>query len=642
MMRYEPTLIVTRVVVERGELVVYNEQFHEGVNVVRGDNSSGKSTVLNFIFYGLGGELADWSAVARLCTRVVVEARINGRMATLSREISESAGQQPMEIFGGPYEVAVEAPRSDWIRYPYKSTSNRESFSQAIFRLLGIPEVSSDLSGNITMHQILRLLYADQLSPIEDIFRFERFDQANLRDTVGRLLCGAYDSDLYDNEQKIKEYGKELDKVIGQLHSLFTVLGRVGGSDQGLTVEWIQAQRNNLDRDRNSVQLAIEQAEAALFSSEAKDKFTLDSQEAAYHRVQEIQSNLVRARQERDALTLTIADSDAFVVSLRNKIEALRDTENVAENIGEVSFQWCPACYAPLEDEPAPHSCHLCKTPFDSEQTQVRISGLILDTSLQINQSEEIQRRRAERLSQLDISLQQSEEEWRQASQHLASVQRLPSSSLRERIGELHRRAGYLERQVEDLNQKAKLVDTVRELSSRREDLEGAIAGLKSFNDALRAQQQSRLSTAYTRISEEVKELLRNDLRRQDIFEDPESVSFTFGQNKVAVDGENYFSASSRAILKSSFYLGFLAAATKTEFFRHPRFCMIDTHENMGVEAIRSQNFQLQILRVSKESKVEHQIIYATAMIEPALEDEAYTVGAFSTSDEKTIGIRLN
>ena len=67
---------------------------------------------------------------------------------------------------------------------------------------------------------------------------------------------------------------------------------------------------------------------------------------------------------------------------------------------------------------------------------------------------------------------------------------------------------------------------------------------------------------------------------------------------------------------------------------------MIDTHENMGVEAIRSQNFQLQVLRVSRESKVEHQIIYATAMIEPELEHNAFTVGAFSTSDEKTIGIK--
>jgi ABC-type molybdenum transport system ATPase subunit/photorepair protein PhrA len=46
---HNPTLIVKRVVVERNGKPVYDEQFHAGVNVIRGENSSGKSTVLNFI-----------------------------------------------------------------------------------------------------------------------------------------------------------------------------------------------------------------------------------------------------------------------------------------------------------------------------------------------------------------------------------------------------------------------------------------------------------------------------------------------------------------------------------------------------------------------------------------------------------------
>jgi DNA repair exonuclease SbcCD ATPase subunit len=106
MMRYNPTIIVQRVTVLRNDRVAYDEKFHEGVNVIRGDNSSGKSTVLNFIFYGLGGDFKDWSAVARLCTRVIVEVRVNGSVITLSREISLANGQQPMEIFSGNYEAS--------------------------------------------------------------------------------------------------------------------------------------------------------------------------------------------------------------------------------------------------------------------------------------------------------------------------------------------------------------------------------------------------------------------------------------------------------------------------------------------------------------------------------------------------------
>src|SRR5260221_1792412 len=156
-MRFEPTLIITRAVVERGAQPAYDEVFHAGVNVIRGENSSGKSTVLNFIFYGLGGDLADWSEMALLCDRVFVEAEFNGKVATLSREISKQAGQ-PMEIFGGAFDSGRKAPREEWVRYPYRRSQNVESFSQALFRLLQMPEVANEASGNLTIHQILRIL----------------------------------------------------------------------------------------------------------------------------------------------------------------------------------------------------------------------------------------------------------------------------------------------------------------------------------------------------------------------------------------------------------------------------------------------------------------------------------------------------
>ncbi|QDM18964.1 hypothetical protein FNL56_25850 [Tardiphaga sp. vice304] len=637
MTRFEPTLIVKRLVVERREAVVYDERFHAGVNVVRGENSSGKSTVLNFIFYGLGGDLSDWSAVARLCSRVIVEVSLNGLSATLSREISETSGLQPMDIFGGAYDDAKSAPRSEWLRFPYKGGASRESFSQALFKLMGVPEVSSDLSGHITMNQILRLLYADQLSPVEQIFRVMPFDRADLRDTVGRLLCGAYDSTVYDNEQRVRELDKEFDTVNGQLRSLFSVLGK---ADQGFTYDWIDAQRSVLERERVEIGNAIQIAERAFYTLEKKDKLTLVQQEKSYKEVQRIQASLLKAKHDRDALALAIADSAGFLRALNNKLEALQDSSTVAQHIGAVRFESCPSCYAVLDLE-TPHACHLCKTPFDSEQTKGRIAGLILTTGLQIRQSEMLQARREEKYTILESQIRAMESSWKEASRRLASIQSLPSSTERERLRELHRRSGYLQRQAEDIEQKAQLAETIRALSDRKNALQSEIYKLKSDNEGLRAQQEARMAAAYTSISTEIKKLLILDLRRQDIFEDPQSVSFTFSDNKITVDDENYFSASSRAILRSSFFLGFFAAATKNPFFRHPRFCMIDSHENMGVEAIRSQNFQLQMLRISRESKVEHQIIYATAMIEPELEDDSYTVGAFSTSDDKTVGIKM-
>jgi len=126
-------------------------------------------------------------------------------------------------------------------------------------------------------------------------------------------------------------------------------------------------------------------------------------------------------------------------------------------------------------------------------------------------------------------------------------------------------------------------------------------------------------------------------LRRQDSFENAQNISFDFRDNKISVDGHTYFSASSRVVLKSGFFVGFCAAATKDPAFRHPRFCIVDTIEDKGMEPERSHNFQNQILRISEEAKVEHQIIYATSMISPDLDDEKFTVGKFSTRDDPTL-----
>jgi predicted ATPase len=56
-MLLEPTLIVRELVVLRGGHQAYRAQFHAGINIIAGENSSGKSTLLNLLVYGLGADV---------------------------------------------------------------------------------------------------------------------------------------------------------------------------------------------------------------------------------------------------------------------------------------------------------------------------------------------------------------------------------------------------------------------------------------------------------------------------------------------------------------------------------------------------------------------------------------------------------
>jgi DNA repair exonuclease SbcCD ATPase subunit len=387
-----------------------------------------------------------------------------------------------------------------------------------------------------------------------------------MRDSIGRLLFGAYQSALYDNEVKIRELTREFDAKSGELRSLFAVLGK---SEHPLTREWLAAQRQSLEEERKVLQSEIDDGERALFTSSADDKFTLAEQEKAYAEVQKFQLALGKAFQERDALRLSVADSAAFITDLEGRLKALNDASTVAHYLGDVRFKTCPACYAPLDtnaDLP-PHVCHLCKTPFETERTKNRIVAMINDVAIQIKQSQLLQEGREERLRTLENKIESLENSWRKASERLSGLQGLPSSGARERLRELHRRSGYLDRQIEDLNHKSQIVRLIEQVSSRKDELNQLINHLKSENERLRASQEKRFAEAYTRVADQIRNLLRMDLRRQDSFENPNKIEFDFASNRISVDGHSYFSASSRVILRVVFFLVFLSPRLRIALF---------------------------------------------------------------------------
>ncbi|KZK81813.1 Chromosome partition protein Smc [Pseudovibrio sp. W64] len=636
MTRFDPSIKLNRLLVQKDDRFVYDEEFHSGVNIIRGDNSSGKSTVLNFIFYVLGGDVAQWSETALLCTSVIAEVEFNGIVATLRRFVSPKNGQ-PMEIFGGPWEKAKTAGMASWKRYPYARTQSLESFSQALFRLLDIPEAISDSTGNLTMHQIMRLLYADQLSPVESLFLFDkRWDTPTIRDAVGRLLCGVKEADLYANELKIRSLQKNQTILHGEHDSLVLALGV---SAENLTIEWVDLQKESTSKDYHQLQLVIDTKLIEVNTDATSQIYTLDAQNKAYNETKKAMALLTDKQAEIDNLTLSIVDTQKFISDLEAKLKALKDSALTAEVIGDVTFQTCPACYQPLEKQPIAHACHLCKQPFENKDVLYQIAELINETSLQIKQAAVVQQNREKKYSTLSREINELKVMWSTHKTELEQIKRSPTTVGQDELRELYTRVGYLQKEIEEYDRLAGAVKKVEELKEKLSEIASQITDLTNQNRAIQRQQQNRISIAYTEIGDEIKTLLRNDLNRQHGFENPEIIDFDFGANTIRVDNKSYFSASSRVILKTSFFIGFLAAALKKSFFNHPRFCIIDTIEDKGMEPTRSQNFQREIVRVSETSGVENQVIFATAMIDPSLNNEKYCVGKHATRSNYTLDI---
>ncbi len=186
---HKPTILVNRLVVKKNGHSVMDIYFHAGLNIIAGENSSGKTTAIRFIAYALGSENISFNQVAQLCDDIYLEVTANEAVVTLRRQVSTQQ-MQPLSVFWGGMQAAMDVGASMWQQYPFKRSESKESFSQILFRLLEMPELRGEGGSNITMHQLMRLVYSDQETPASDIFRHDRFDRGITRAAVGDYLLG--------------------------------------------------------------------------------------------------------------------------------------------------------------------------------------------------------------------------------------------------------------------------------------------------------------------------------------------------------------------------------------------------------------------------------------------------------------------
>ena len=86
---YKPTIFLNRLVIVKDQQVVYDQNFHKGMNVIYGKNAFGKSCIMDMIFYVLGGYLSEteWKKEIKECTAVYGEVLLNDEIFTLKRNL---------------------------------------------------------------------------------------------------------------------------------------------------------------------------------------------------------------------------------------------------------------------------------------------------------------------------------------------------------------------------------------------------------------------------------------------------------------------------------------------------------------------------------------------------------------------------
>lgn len=632
MMYYEPSLRISKLVVCRGDNVAYEQSFTSGINIIRGENSSGKSSVLNFIFYGLGGDFKGWTKEAALCDWVYLHLLINGEEELVVRRQVVDKKSQPMEIYFGAIDKDEQGAQildsKLWKRFSFRRTEKSPSFSQILFQMLKLPEVRGEASSNITMHQLLRLIYAEQSNIPQKIFRFEQHDTPLIRDTVGSFLEGVYDDELYNLILEKNKKDKDFDVVDGQLKSFYKLFGASTGdltvaSLESQEKEWIE-KAERLREEINNFSLSDE-----LSDNEGREELDKVRDELKSVNIQS--ESLLR---ELRNLDFEIEDSREFIAELEERLRFLNESNDAAKVLKDIQFDHCPACFSEL-DKVEEGCCAICgKIDESNGASLLRMRNEI---TMQIKESNLLQEIRLEgrdkALSKVDSLKAKKiaiEEKYKSMISGWVSDRDL---TLHNKYSDL----GYALKAIEDVNEKKNMSGILVRLQGKKAELSAEISELDDNIEQREAYNEELKKKVHREIKKRLVYLLKQDLPRQDSFMSAEEIDFSYQENSIRVNGVDYFSASSMVFLNKCFKLAYFWSSGKLENMRYPRFLLLDGIEDGGIEAERAHNLQRLVKYVSEDMDVDHQVIMATSVLDEELDKPEYVRGEFYTHEKRTL-----
>ena len=673
-----------RIVTDTGE-VAYDELFHRGVNIIRGKNSSGKSTIVRFIFFVLGGYYSDFVPQALLCQYVMAEVCINGTVVTLKRYLEKRDDGKvnpsaPMYIYFGPIEDVLNHEPGTWSKFPYVTTDKTHSFSNVLFEMLGYPEIKAD--SNITMHQILRLIYLDQESPVNSLFFYEQFDKEIYRETVANLLLGLYD-------QKYSDAKLELQKVVKSIAEVKVSVKNVSEFLKGMNVKssayirqviegrndeiarisaQIQELRSGIfERQEQLVDIKIAEIDNinpkatlvsnAYISPEDKKLVKKEDEELVERRVnplyskvkleyQRILGDITRQRKESDALEREIKeleneieDSGYFIDALNKRLTALNKSIATRDYFDSLHLDFCPECLARIEPQVEEGHCPLCKSPIDNSKGKSQAIRIRLELQHQVSESIALKEENEHLLEEKKAQLRRMKLQLTASQRHYDDAVNYVRSTHEERIDKLLQDKGFKEGEILQYRTLLEQAEKYERLLEEQDNLKKRESVLSRYIEVTENRIKMERKSIDAAVSENGLYLLRNDEQRQTEFMQAKDFVIDYSQNMAYISNQRIkLSASSAFYLKMVARFALLFASLKVGSMMYPRLLFSDNMEDKGLEQGRAEKFQRTVVNLlKKENWDDYQLIFATSMIAPELNTEEYVIGDYYTEDNKSL-----
>ena len=612
-------LFVKRFSVSKSGRFLYDQEFHYGVNIIRGVNGTGKSTVVDLMSYALGAVLTEWTKEQLSCDWVIAEVMLNDSVFCLKRDIAES-GQAKMDIFEGVFEDALNSV-TGWTQYSMRRSNERHSFSQQIFEFLGLPRHKTDDSKNLTLHQILRLIYVDQLSATTKLLKEDKeWDNATFRQAIGEYLLGIDDLEAHNLRQDFISENKIFERLNGELNATYRLFGN----------EFSQINEQALNNEIAELALQVDDLKSRkikVLHDHTGEENNLLAEKASLLQVEieQLSTNKQELESAKSEVSIELIDTELFVISLNDRKLALEQSRVAFSSLGDIQFKYCPACLEPILDQ-GNSSCCLCKAEVREGPLDIAYVQMLNELNFQLRESKDLVNEFGE---EIDLIISQLPRIIRRLEEAKSEYQGLEVSvnAKDSIISEISSEMGFCKSQMLALEDRREHVNKVESMRIEKEKINQRIQKLQDKLDQINAQQADRYNLVYDSIEAIAGNLLSQDGSYEPTFDEVEEVIFDFSKDKMFVNGRSKFSASSMVIMKNSIRLAIFLHAVEDKYARLPNFMIMDNIEDKGMVDERSHNFQRLIIAECEELENNYQLIFTTSMIAPELNGSDFCVG---------------
>ncbi|MFT6658992.1 AAA family ATPase [Maritalea sp.] len=631
-----PTLKLNRLVVTKSGQRAYDQKFHAGLNIIHGTNGSGKSSILDFIFFALGGNLTSWKEYAKLCDTVFAEIVASGTTLTLRRDVSDE-NNRPMLVYFGDFEEASSHAIDGWQRFAYSRSPNGKSFSQVLFAALGIPEIPGDEGANITMHQTLRLMYADQTTPFQRIFRSENFDPRDTREAVAELLGGIGNNQLYSKRLQLRELKSEEAEITSKLTQLLRATSSLGENFAGGIFE---SELETIATERRKLYAEIDEIYSSDRDSSSNAKDAEGKRRELHKALSKTRTQLITGEQKEKSLEFEIKDSSRFITHLKGLLADFDRAALTYISIGDVRFEYCPSCFSEIGAAEEEH-CHLCGAEIPAEEKAAKVLALRLDIEGQIRESQRIQTDREAEIAELKTEMAIIKRSMTKQMRQFDEVSHASVDGSMALISEKSRQIGKFDSRIEELERYKDIRDQITKLSDAKASAQKKISKLNDKIVALEVAKSKRQKFVKTNIANMTKKLLEKDLQEHKDFKHLDKFDYSFEDDWFAINGDPNIttSASGMVVVKNSLFVGMLLASLHDPSMMYPRFLLLDNVEDKGMVGERVRNFQAIIAELLSHEEGEQQVILTTSTLNPELNTPKYIVGRYYTATQGTLDI---